>query len=134
MPYFDTLYAAADEQLDRVFAGLAWYRASGAESEIRASVRSHQIGMDKGASRETGSAAESWQGYVVECWCAQIVQPGTTIRVKPRAGEEFAFPLPDGRRRIYTVNVGPNGKEWEPLDTIDRKMLVFAKQDRDEEA
>ena len=132
MPYFDTLFEAGDAQLDRMFAGMAWYRAGGVASEIRAAVRSHAVGLEKGASRETGSAAETWQGYVVECWCSQIARGGQ--RSKPRAGEEFSFPMPSGGIRIYTIIVGPNGKEWEPLDTIDRKMLVFCKHDRDEEA
>ncbi len=125
MPYFDTLFAAADRQLDRVYAGPAWFRANGAEVEIRASVRSHAVGTDGDKT-----AAETWIGYVVECRCGQITIAGQ--RVKPLGGEEFAFPLPYGDVKIYVVIVGPNGRTYEPLDTINRKMLVFCKFDREE--
>jgi len=125
MPYFDCLYDAAESQLDAVFSGHAWFRANGVAIEIWASVRSHAAGTDKDKT-----AAETWLGYVVECWIDQLEINGSSV--KPVGGEEFAFPLPGGGQRIYVITIGPNGRTYELLDTIDRKMLVFCKLDHDE--
>ena len=127
MPYFDCLFRAADHHLDEIFAGEAMFRVNGQEIEVWASVRSHAVGTDKDKT-----AAETWLGYAVECRCREIAVAGQ--RIKPQGGEEFAFPLPDGSQKVYVVVVGPNGRTYEPLDTVDRKMLVFCKFDRDEPA
>ena len=125
MPLFDTLFAAADSVLDGMFAGLAWCRAQGVEIAIRASVRAHEVGTDNDKT-----AAETWIGFAVECYCQQLIVSGQ--RFKPNGGEEFVFGMSDGTKKVYTAIVGPKGRCYEPLDTIDRKMLVFCKFDRDE--
>jgi len=125
MPYFDDLFVAADAVLDSVFAGPACFRANGLEMLITASVRSHAVGTDGDRT-----AAETWIGYAVECHASDLEIEGQYHR--PIAGEEFAFPLPDGGSKVFKVVIGPNGRCYEPLDTINTKLLVFCKFNRDD--
>lgn len=129
MPYFDeNIFTAADAVLDSIFADTdATFRANGVAIPITASVRSHAVGDDNDKT-----AAETWLGFVVECYWAELTINGQQVR--PKGGEEFAFPMPSGTcQKVYSVVIGPKGRTYEPLDTIDNKVLVFVKYDHEEQ-
>ena len=125
MPYFDDLFAASDNVLDGLFAGPATYRASGQLLSITASVRS--IGERNDGEKDV---PQSWIGYVVECYAADLTISGQ--QWWPTGGDEIAFPQPAGGSKVYIVVSGPDGRAWEPLDTVDNKLLVFVKFIRNE--
>jgi len=127
MPYFDDLFAASNDALDGVFAGPATYRAAGQLLAITASVRS--IGERNDGDRD---APQSWIGYVVECYTSDLQV--NAQQWWPAGGDEIAFPQTDGSNKVYLVVSGPDGRPWEPLDTVDTKLLVFTKYVRTEPA
>ena len=125
MPYFDDLFAASDDVLDGIFAGPATYRAGGELLPITASVRS--IGERDDGERD---APQSWIGYVVECYASELAIDGQ--QWWPAGGDEIVFPQDGGNNKVYIVVVGPDGRAWEPLDSVNRKLLVFCKFIRNE--
>ena len=125
MPYFDDLFAASDDVLDGIFAGPATYRAAGQGLSITASVRS--IGERNDGERDV---PQSWIGYAVECYASDLQINGRGWL--PDGGDEIVFPQSDGSNKAYIVVSGPDGRPWEPLDAIGRKLLVFVKFIRNE--
>jgi hypothetical protein len=135
MPFFDSLFWAADDVLDSVFAGSATYRAAGTAIALTdASVRSLSIGQD--LDRD---AAASWLGYVVELHLRDLVVNG--LQWEPSGGDEIAFPIwadvngtwqATGGNNVYKVVANKDGRTFEPLDTHGRKVLVFVKLIRTE--
>ena len=82
MPYFDDLFAASDNVLDGLFAGPATYRASGQLLSITASVRS--IGERNDGEKDV---PQSWIGYVVECYAADLTISGVNLPILLRTAE-----------------------------------------------
>ena len=125
MPYFDDLMTAADDSLDAVFAGPAWFRAGGLDVAITASVRSLRAETDNEPNMPS-----SWIGYVVECYPAELLVNGAAY--VPVGGEEIAFPQPNGSKKVFLIGAGPDGRPYSPLDSLDRKWLLYCKFARTE--
>jgi hypothetical protein len=129
MPLFDDLFAASEAVLDDVFA---WTADSESASFWPAGVQANAIlvtanirSLGEGDDRDN-TQPENWQGYAVELYLSDLVVAGQAWTVA--GGDAIAFLLPDGATtKVYTVTAGPNGKAWEPLDTVDRKIMVFCK-------
>lgn len=129
MPYFDDLMSAADPLLDALFAGSANYRPgglSGSQFEVTADVRALVPGQDGEPDVPTSALA-----FAIELYWSEMVSEGS--RWIPAGGDEVAFFQPDGTSaRAYKVVTGPNGRAYENLDTVDRKLMVYAKLIRTE--
>lgn len=126
--YFDTMFPHVEPLLDAVFSDIAGYRPGGdvaQEFSVTASIRS----LDTANDGERDIPVQ-WVGFAVELYVSELLLAGQPWT--PTGGDEISFSMPDGSIKVYKVAAGPNGKAFEPLDTIDRKILVFCKLIRTE--
>ncbi|MGO8691638.1 MAG: hypothetical protein ACLQLG_18620 [Thermoguttaceae bacterium] len=130
-PAFDDLFAAADQSLDELYAVPAGYRPGGnVQQQFAVTASVSALGEDTDQASDRGPETDIQ--YVVTLYVSDLVLDGQAWPVT--GGDEIAFPLPDGSTQVCKVVSGPKGRPSEPLDTINYKLIAYAKLIRTETA
>jgi hypothetical protein len=122
---FDACFQAYNSVLDVYFAKAFEYRARGQTLAITATASAHVVEADP-----IKDITDSWIGWAFVVTAAELTIGGDVF--DPEQGHEIAELRPDGTKQVYLVCRPPNMRCFAALDNERTKLVVYAKEVRNE--